>query len=171
MFKVLLATWLVISSAFAVDMYLTVKHASVMRHVELNPIGAKIISTDGGVPLFVGLKMGGLGGAMLLIFALWQHVCLRRAVVASCSAVAFLHVCQLAYMFEDSEFARACVAEKALVERQREHCRRERECPRTEAVCHQIPPLPTPEADPMHTPPARSREVLVEAARALSVFN
>jgi hypothetical protein len=72
-----------------------------MRDVELNPVGAVVLNSSGGVPLLVGLKTGGIGLALLFSVALWQREQLRSKVLISSYTVAMLGVAMMCFMAVD----------------------------------------------------------------------
>jgi hypothetical protein len=94
-------TWLIIIGMASFDTYLTVKHSPVMEEVELNPLGHLVLRSQGGVPLFVGMKTGGVALALLASFALWQKEQLRPKVLLSTYSVAALGLAVICFMSID----------------------------------------------------------------------
>ena len=102
-FSLLALSWSVIIAVSGVDTFFTLKHSSIMQEVELNPVGRLVLNSQGGIPLFVGLKSVGLALALLFIFGLWQKESLRPRVLVSSCVVAVLSVGAMGLMFVDVE--------------------------------------------------------------------
>jgi len=84
--------WLIILVVATYDNYLTVKHGPVIGEMEYNPVGRYVMGSEGGVPLFVGLKTAGVGLSLLFAFVLWQRERLRASVLRATYVVAMLQV-------------------------------------------------------------------------------
>lgn len=109
MFARFLLAWLVISGVAAYDTYLTVKHAEVMREVELNPIACFIIQASGGVALIVALKTAGVALALLLSFAAWQRESFRRKMLKCSLFVAAFQLVLLGYLLTEFDYQRRAI--------------------------------------------------------------
>jgi hypothetical protein len=101
-FLIFAVTWLVIIAVAGFDSYLTVKHSPIMDEVEMNPVGAMVLRSTGGVPLLIGLKTAGVALALLFSMALWQWERLRAKVLFSTTSVATLAIGMVGFMHVDT---------------------------------------------------------------------
>jgi hypothetical protein len=94
--------WLAIIAVASFDSYLTVKHSPVMDDVEINPVGALVLRSAGGVPLMIGMKTAGVALALLFCVSLWQCERLRSKVLFSTYSVATLAIGMVGFMHYDA---------------------------------------------------------------------